>query len=144
TLRATLDWSYDLLSEPERLLLRRLSVFAGGWTLEAAEEVCGCVGVWVSPRPDHTHTPVHPYTHTSIPPCEVLDLLSGLVDQSLVGLEVRGEEARYRLLETTREYAGKRLAASGELDWLRDRHLAYFGHLAERAKPHLLGGNTAW
>src|SRR5205814_10600861 len=60
TLRALIDWSHDLLSEPERAVLRRLSVFAGGWTLEAAEEVCGCMGVWVygcgnSPTPIHPH-----------------------------------------------------------------------------------------
>src|SRR5205823_12041285 len=82
TLRALIDWSYDLLAEPERALLRRLSVFAGGWTLEAAEAVCLGEGVeeW-----------------------EVLDLLTSLVEKSLVLYEEREGKGRYRLLETVRQ-----------------------------------------
>ena len=105
TLRATLDWSYGLLAEPERILLRRLAVFVGGWTLEAAEAVCGGDG---------------------IPEAEVLDHLAGLVDKSLVILEWRGDAGRYRMLETMRHYATERLAESGETDRLRQRHASFF------------------
>src|SRR5262249_46723791 len=110
TLRATLDWSYDALSAAERTLLRLLSVFAGGWTLEAAEAVCGtngvqvfgCSGVQGPSRTPHerlnTRTPEHSTA-------EVLDLLTSLVDKSLVLCEESEAAARYRLLETVRQYA---------------------------------------
>jgi len=81
TLQAAMDWSYDLLSEPERRLWHRLSVFAGGWTLEAAEAVCAGVGLDVA---------------------DVLDRLTSLADKSLVNVEAPDGEARYRLLETIR------------------------------------------
>jgi predicted ATPase len=99
TLRGAIDWSYDLLTEPERALLRRLSVFAGGWTLEACETVC-------SP---------------------VLDVLSRLVDKSLVATQVdeSGEVVRYRLLEMIRQYAAERLAETGEGDQVHARLLQY-------------------
>jgi predicted ATPase len=100
TLRATLDWSWDLLSGGERVLLRRLAVFAGGWTLEAAEAVCGGDGIDTA---------------------AVLDLLTGLVHQSLVVLDDGAE--RYRFLETVRQYAQEHLVASGEAAAVRDRHL---------------------
>jgi non-specific serine/threonine protein kinase len=119
TLRAAIDWSYDLLSEPERLLLRRLSVFAGGWTLEAAEAVCAGEGIegW-----------------------EVLDLQTHLVDKSLVLVEADvGGEARYRLLGTIRQYAGDRLQEAGEASSLRDRHRNWFLKLAESAEGALRG-----
>jgi non-specific serine/threonine protein kinase len=121
TLRATVDWSYDLLGEAERALLRRLSVFAGGWTLEAAEAVCADV-------PD------------------VLGVLLQLVDKSLVLVDpaadgasagAAGAEGRYRLLETIRQYAGERLLAAGEAAAARDRHRGYFLAWAERAAPHV-------
>jgi predicted ATPase/DNA-binding SARP family transcriptional activator len=118
TLRATIDWSYDLLGEAERVLFRRLAVFAGGFTLEAAEAVCAGVG------------------QNGILSCQILDLLSRLVDKSLVGVEVRGQAARYRLLETVREYARERLRQAGEEDWARSRHLDFFLRLAEEAEPH--------
>ena len=114
TLRATVDWSHDLLAEPERLLLRRLAVFAGGFTLAAAEAVC----------PDGR-----------LNRASVAELLSGLVDRSLV-TTVEGA-ARYRLLETIREYATERLSASGETGQLRDRHAAWVLALAEQAEPEL-------
>ena len=114
TLRATVDWSHDLLAEPERLLLRRLAVFAGGFTLAAAEAVC----------PDGR-----------LNRASVAELLSGLVDRSLV-TTVEGA-ARYRLLETIREYATERLSASGETEQLRDRHAAWVLALAEQAEPEL-------
>jgi non-specific serine/threonine protein kinase len=118
TLRALIDWSYDLLSEPEKLLLARLSVFVGGWTLEAAEQVCAGAGIadW-----------------------EVLDLLSSLVDKSLVVFEERATGGRYRLLETIRQYAGDRLLEAGESEAVRMRHGDYFLVLAEEADRHWAG-----
>jgi predicted ATPase/DNA-binding winged helix-turn-helix (wHTH) protein len=119
TLEATVDWSYDLLSESERELLRRLSVFAGGWTIDAAEEV----------------TSSDAETRE-----EVLDLLTRLVDKSLVNV-VSGNEGsrRYELLETVRQYARERLLQSGEAERMRDRHCAFFLALARRAEPELMG-----
>jgi non-specific serine/threonine protein kinase len=124
TLRATLDWSYDLLTGDERLLLQRLSVFAGGWTLEAAEQICAGEGV------DN---------------CDVLDLLASLADKSLVMAEQKDERARYRLLETMRQYAQVKLVESGGSDAVRGRHRNYFLALAEEAKPNLMGvEQAAW
>jgi len=116
TLRAALDWSYDLLTESEQLLLDRLSVFAGGWTLAAAEATCAGDGIeqW-----------------------EILDLLGGLVGKSLVQAEEAGGAVRYGLLETVRQYGRERLAASGAAGAVRDRHLAWYLALAEQAAPHL-------
>jgi non-specific serine/threonine protein kinase len=117
TLRATVDWSYDLLSDSERQLLRRLSVFAGGWTMEAAEEVTS--------------------GHGSEPE-EVLDLLSRLINKSLVNVDIEIDEGRrYRFLETVRQYAFERLLQSGEAEGLRDRHLSFFRDLVQRAEPEL-------
>jgi predicted ATPase len=121
TLEATVDWSFDLLSKTERRLLCHLSVFAGGWTLEAAEEVCACVGI----KKD-----------------AMLDLLSQLVDKSLVNAEesVTGNR-RYRFLETVRQYARDRLLRSGHVLKLRDRHLEFFFDLARTADLELQGPN---
>src|SRR5258708_2843818 len=105
TLRALIDWSFDILSEPERELLRRLSVFTGGWTFEAAEAI----------NPD----------------LDILNLLSQLVNKSLVVMEDESGETRYRLLETIRQYAREKLQAAGDLELARDRHLDYFVSLAE-------------
>jgi predicted ATPase/class 3 adenylate cyclase/DNA-binding SARP family transcriptional activator len=118
TLRALIDWSYDLLSEPERALLRRLSVFAGGWTLAAAEAVGAgeAVEAW-----------------------EVLDLLTALVDKSLVLYEEQSGEARYHLLETVRQYAQDRLLETAESEGVRGRHLECFLNYAEKAVPELMG-----
>ena len=122
TLRATLDWSYDLLSEAEQLLLDRLSVFAGGCTLAAATSVCAGDGVadW-----------------------EVLDLLDRLVNKSLVQTEEAGGEVRYGLLETVRQYGQERLATAGQAETVRDRHLANFLALTEEAAPQLVGADQA-
>ena len=115
TLRAAVDWSYDLLDAPERALFARLSVFAGGWTLEAAE----AVGPGARVEAD-----------------EVLDVLTRLADRSLVVAEAHGDgTARYRLLETLRQYAQQKLAASGEEDAARGRHAAHYLALAEHAAP---------
>jgi predicted ATPase/class 3 adenylate cyclase/DNA-binding CsgD family transcriptional regulator len=118
TLAASIDWSYELLSDGERALLRRLSVFAGGWTLEAAEQVCPGEGI---DRDD------------------VLDLLTGLVDKSLVNTDEQGPQTRYRLLETVRQYAAARLTDASEVDGLRDRHLTYYLALAQAAEPQVVG-----
>jgi predicted ATPase/DNA-binding CsgD family transcriptional regulator len=112
TLHAAIDWSHDLLGSGEQALFRRLAVFVGGCTLEAAEAVCAYG----------------------------LDLLSSLVDKSLVQVAQRGEDGRrFRLLETVRGYALERLAAGGELEELRERHAMYFLDLAERSDPALRG-----
>ncbi len=120
TLRALIDWSYDLLSDFERSLLRSLAVFAGGWTLEAAEAI-GAGG--------------------AITDAMILDLLTRLVEKSLVGIEAEGE--RYRLLETVRQYAQERLVESGEGDDARTRHLTFYVALAETARPELIGPQQA-
>jgi|KBSMisStaDraftv2_1062788.scaffolds.fasta_scaffold23818_1 non-specific serine/threonine protein kinase len=122
TLRATLDWSYDLLAGEERLLLQRLSVFAGGWTLEAAEQVC--VG-------------------DTFEKCDVLDLLTSLSDKSLVIAEQKDGYARYRLLETMRQYAQEKLVESRGGDTVQGRHRDYFLALAEEAEPKLMGSEQA-
>lgn len=120
TMWATLDWSYDLLPEAERALFRRLSVFAGGFSLEAAEEV-GASG--------------------SIAAEDVLELLGRLVEQSLVAAEPAGEEGgvRYGMLEPVRQYAREKLVESGEAEDAQRRHAAYFLRLAEEAEPALIG-----
>jgi len=120
TLRALIDWSHDLLTLPERALLRRLAVFAGGWTLQAAEAV-GAGGDVADGDGD------------------VLDLLSHLVDKSLVATEAGGR--RYRLLETVRAYALERLDASAEGEATRARHLGFVLALAERASAELWGAD---
>jgi non-specific serine/threonine protein kinase len=118
TLQALIDWSHDLLSEVERVLLHRLSVFAGGWTLEAAETVCA---------------------GDSIPADDVMDLLTRLVDKSLVLVEERNGEARYRMLDMIRQYAREKLLESGEAARVRARHLGFFLKLAEEAESELRG-----
>ncbi|MCI0553195.1 MAG: tetratricopeptide repeat protein [Anaerolineae bacterium] len=121
TLRSLIDWSYDLLPQPERALLGRLSVFAGGWSLEAAEAIC--IG-------------------DGIEPDEVLDLLIQLVNKSLVNSDhAQSAEARYRLLETIRQYARDKLLEAGGGERIRDQHLEFFLKLAERAEPELRGPN---
>jgi predicted ATPase/DNA-binding CsgD family transcriptional regulator len=125
TLRATIDWGHDLLSGVERAFFRGLSAFSGGWTLEAAEAVCsgGDIG-WE----------------------DVLDLLSGLVDKSLVVAGTgTGGAVRYRMLEPLRRYAIEKLEQSEEVDEVRDRHAAFFLALAEEAEPELEGSRQgAW
>jgi predicted ATPase/class 3 adenylate cyclase/Tfp pilus assembly protein PilF len=122
TLRSLIDWSYDLLHEPEKLLLQRLSVFAGGWMLEAAEQVCGYEGVAAG---------------------DVLDLLTSLCDKSLVVVERNDGHSRYRLLETVRQYSRERLFESRGGEAVRDQHRKFFLTLAEEAEPTLTGGDQA-
>lgn len=119
TLRAAIDWSHELLSEEEKILFRRLAVFTGGFALEAAEQVCAGEGI---ERDD------------------VLDLLSRLVDKSLVVVRKRGGEVRYRLLETVRQYGQGNLDESTEeAAAIKRRHALFFLKLAEEAEPALLG-----
>lgn len=125
TLRALIDWSYDILSENERLLLCRLSVFMDGWTLEAAEEVC---------------------TGDGIETYGVLDLLTQLVNKSLVAVIEHSQsgETRYRMLETIRQYAREKLLEAGGGESIRDKHLAYFVKLVEQAEPELYRSNQVF
>ena len=119
TMRATLDWSRDLLADEEKALFRRLSVFAGGFTLEAAEEVCAFGEVELE---------------------EILELLGRLTEQSLVAATPdAGGRLRYWMLEPIRQYALERLDESGERAATRERHAEHFVTLAETAKPVFLG-----
>ncbi|HEY6406589.1 MAG TPA: tetratricopeptide repeat protein, partial [Ktedonobacteraceae bacterium] len=123
TLLATMDWSYNLLSEQERAFFRRLSVFAGGFTLEAAEAVC-------AGEPGEAY--------------DVLDVLSSLIDKSLALVEKQSGETRYSLLETIRRYAQDKLCEVGEEQLLRKRHRDWFLALAEKAAPESLGKQQVW
>lgn len=116
TLRALIDWSYDLLDTRERLLFQRLSVFAGGWTLEAAESVCA---------------------GGELDAADVLDLQTQLVEKSLVAMDLDG--ARYRMLDTVRHYAREKLEEAGDAAATQARHLDYFVAAVEQARPHLVG-----
>lgn len=117
TLRASVDWSHDQLGEGERTVFRRLGVFVGGCTLEAATRVCSGDGIELR---------------------DVFHLLAGLVDKSLVQAEERGTVVRYRLLETLRQYALERLAEAGEIERVRDRHRDWCLEFAEGIAPDLL------
>jgi non-specific serine/threonine protein kinase len=124
TLRAAIDWSYNLLSAAEKRLLCRMSVFSGGSTLPAAEQVCSGDGIDAA---------------------EVLDVLAALVDKSLVLVEERETTTRYRMLETVQQYARDRLRDGGEGAQWRSRHLAHFLAFAEEAEPQLRGKDqSAW
>lgn len=116
TMRALIDWSYDLLTSTEKTVLRRVAVFAGTFTLEAASEIC---------------------SDQQIKTWDVLELLSSLISKSLVAAELCGSQQQYRLLESTRQYAAEKLAESGEDDRLHRRHAEHFLSIAERA-------NEAW
>jgi len=119
TLRALIDWSFDLLTEQERILLRRLSVFVGGRTLGAVEAVC---------------------SDDKIQDWEVIDILTSLVDKSLVSVERSSlAEPRYTLLESVWNYGREKLDEAGETDALRTRHFDYFLGIAVEAVPYLLG-----
>ncbi len=133
TLRAALDWSHDLLSNAERALFRRLSVFAGGWSLDAAEQVTADGGHTTEKEDDGDHWP------SVIRGRDVPDILSLLVDKSLVVVDQRDGEARYHILETVRAYAREQCAAAGEVEAVRDVHLAYFHRLVLNVKPMLYG-----
>lgn len=123
TLRAAVDWSFDLLYERERTLLRRLTVFSGGCGLDAVEGVCA---------------------HGDLDEGTILDLLTALVDKSLVVVDHSGPRARYRLLDTIHEYGTEKLAAAGEAAGLRTRHRDWFLTFAEHAEPLLYGPDESW
>jgi non-specific serine/threonine protein kinase len=124
TLHATMDWSHELLQEEERVLFRRLSVFAGGFSIEAAESVCA---------------------GEEIERAEVLEIFSHLVDKSLIVAREAGGEERYRLLETIRKYGQEKLSESGEAEQVREQHAGYYAALAEEAEPELKGERqVAW
>jgi predicted ATPase/DNA-binding CsgD family transcriptional regulator len=118
TLQAAIDWSYSLLSEAERTLFRRLSVFAGGWTVEAAEATAGFDGMEAA---------------------DVLKLLSRLIDKSLVQVQEQSGAARHGMLETIKQYAYERLIASDELDWVQARQMDFFLNVAEQANREIHG-----
>ena len=118
TLRATLDWSHDLLTEHEQVLFRRVAVFAGGFTLEAAEHIC---------------------TGTGLVEPDILDLLTRLIGKSLVVFGERDGHARYRLLDSVRQYGRERLEESGDADDVQRRHRDWYLDFAERANPKLRG-----
>src|SRR6185437_10241848 len=115
TLRAVVDWSWDLLTDAEQVVLRRLSVFSGGASLEAAERVCA---------------------GDAVDSGQVLEVLTALAEKSLLIAEGDGAP-RYRMLGTIKEYAGLRLAEAGESELARRAHLDYFTELTETAEPHL-------
>jgi predicted ATPase/DNA-binding CsgD family transcriptional regulator len=124
TLEASVDWSHHLLTAPEQTVFRRLAVFAGSFSFDAATAVCA---------------------GDEIEPHRMLDLLALLVDKSLVQVEDDGDEARYRLLETVRYYAAERLLTAGEDTAARVRHRDHYLAFAEAAEPHLEGpGQTEW
>ncbi|MDH4393759.1 MAG: hypothetical protein QE285_20335 [Aquabacterium sp.] len=119
TLRALVDWSYDMLGAAEQRLLQRVAVFAGGFNLDAAEQVCA--------------------DDDLVPDWEVPDLLASLVEKSLLGLAQQGESARYQMLETLRDYAAEKLQASGDRPATAARHCGVFFTLAKQGRDGLQG-----
>ena len=120
TLRATIEWSHEMLSAAEKVLFRRLSVFAGGWTLEAGTSICA----------DHGS--------------DILDTLAQLVNKSLVVVERQPDtEVRYTMLETIREFAREQLRAADELDSMRARHFDYFFEMVQQAEPRLFAAESS-
>lgn len=114
TLRAAIDWSYDLLSEPERIIFRRLSVLAGNWTLDATGGVTSFNGTQ---------------------PAQALDMITHLLDKSLLVVDTREGEVRYRMLEIIRQYAFEKLEQAGEVGKCQHQHVSYYTELAQRANP---------
>jgi predicted ATPase len=136
TLRNAVEWSYELLADAERRLFNRLAVFAGGWTLEAAELVVAAVG-------DDAPEPVG--EGGGIDRAEVLGLLATLVDKSLVVFDDMPSGGRYHMLETLRQYAAERLSSSGEERWVRERHRLWCMNLAERGEREIWRSDqVAW
>ena len=124
TIRDTIEWSYRLLTNQEQMLLRRLSVFHGTFSLDAVEGVCADPGATCA---------------------AMLDLVTGLLDKSLLLCDTADAGTRYRLLETVREYAAEKLDDASETDAIRERHARFYVSLAERAAPAIFGGgNEAW
>jgi predicted ATPase len=126
TLRATMDWSHELLLPRERALLRRLSVFSGGFTMDAAEVIC-------ADRPGASAT-----VREQLSTHDVLDVLSSLVEKSMVTLDSDDHTLRYRLLETVRQFGAEQLDAAGEVELYQAAHAEYFVHFAEALEPKML------
>jgi predicted ATPase/transcriptional regulator with XRE-family HTH domain len=123
TLRAMVDWSYNLLSEEEKELLNRASIFAGSWNLAAAEGVCG--------------------SGPALEKYAILDRLTSLANKSMLVVSKQEGEVRYRLLETIRQYGLEKLQAAGEEGSIRERHLSYYAGLVEGLQPKLIGPEQA-
>jgi len=152
TLRAAIDWSYDLLDAAEKILLNRLSVFRGGFVLETAEGVCADEAPTLDPSPAQAGEgkvqsslpsflrsggEVDAGRSGGLPKSAILNLLTQLINKSLVEVDEQAEEVRYRLLETVRQYGQKKLIETGELNRLNEAHFVYFLNLAEQAEPQL-------
>jgi predicted ATPase len=135
TLRAAIDWSYNLLPLAEQVLFQRLSVFVDGWTLEAAESVCGDSSTSL---PEEQVAPLRAGSGL-VQSDDVLDLLEQLIHKSMVIKEEEHSVSRYHMLETIRQYANEKLVESGESDALRNRHLEFFSWIAREAEPKLYG-----
>jgi predicted ATPase/DNA-binding SARP family transcriptional activator len=131
TMQAAIDWSYSLISEQEARLFRRLSVFGGGFTLAAAEAVCADKKEGRGQKAETLSSSFF------LLPSSFLDLLAGLVDKSLVVVESREVETRYRLLEVVRQYVAEKLDEARETAGLRQKHAAYYLQFAQTADPHL-------
>ena len=129
TLRSTIEWSYNLLTDSERLVLRRLSAFADGCTLRAAEVICA--------------DPSNAITEVIVRREDILDLIVTLIDKSLVTTETNAQQTRYHLLETVREFSREKLSQAGELDEILTRHLIHFTEYAEEVEGHLDGTDQA-
>ena len=132
TMRGAIEWSYNLLSDPERMLMRRLSVFSDGWTSQSAEAVCGEL---------EREAGENPFLQRG----EVLDLLIQLADKSLVVIEKMEDETRFYFLETIREFGREKLAQSDEQIEMKNRHLSYFAGFAEEAEIQIYdSGQSSW
>lgn len=155
TMRGTVEWSYDLLEEDEKVLFRRLSVFAGGFTLDAAEAVVSSQWSVVNKQANKHEgsmttrqtaeikdsQPTNNYRSLTT---DVIDLITSLIDKSLlVSKEQTNGDARFRMLEVVREFALESLEASGEWETMRHRHAAYFLALGEEAEPHLQAAQSS-
>ena len=151
TLKALIDWSYHLLTQNERALLLGLSVFAGGWTMEAAEEVCAygevkassaslSTGEVYTEAEGNDTAPLHLQSE------QIVELIGNLIDKSLIRFEPASNgEPRYSMLETVRQYALEKLVERGEVELLRERHLEHYLSLAMSAEPHLRAfGAKGW
>jgi predicted ATPase/transcriptional regulator with XRE-family HTH domain/uncharacterized protein HemY len=139
TLRATLDWSYSLLAEPERALFRRLAIFVGSFNLDAVEAVAERTGRRMPGAGHWGWSELHTLPHPNDNAPSIPDLLTDLVDKSLVQVEEEAGEARYRLLETLRQYGREKLIEAGEANAARRRHRDWYRGLVERAEPELTG-----
>jgi predicted ATPase len=149
TLRNTIEWSYNLLAEEDKELFRRLAVFRGGCTLEAAEAVCGDFGFWILDF--GSEVPGNPKSNIQNPKVDVLDGIASLVGKNLLyAIEAPNGTSRYSMLESLREYAWEKLAeedanSPGEVELLQGQHALYFMKLAEEGEPQLKGaGQVEW